>query len=65
MRDIDSVKLLEAMKLEIDSLYQNQVWDLIDAPEGIKSIGCKWIYKRKTYVEGNIQIYKARLVANG
>ena len=36
MRDIDSVKWLEAMKSEIDSMYQNQVWDLVDAPEGIK-----------------------------
>ena len=62
MRDIDSVKWLEAMKFEIDSMYQNQVWDLVDAPERIKPIGCKWIYKRKTDTEGNIQTYKARLV---
>ena len=65
MRDIDSVKWLEAMKSEIDSMYQNQVWHLVDTPEGIKPIGCKWIYKRKTDVEGNIQTYKARLVAKG
>ena len=65
MHDIDLVKWLEAMKSEIDSMYQNQVWDLVDAPEGIKPIGCKWIYKRKTNVEGNIQTYKARLVAKG
>ena len=65
MRDIDSVKWLEAMKSEIDSMYQNQVWDLVDAPEGIKPIGCKWIYKRKTDAEGNIQTYKARLMVKG
>ena len=53
------------MKSEIDSMYQNQVCDLVDAPEGITPIGCKWIYKRKTDVEGNIQTYKARLVAKG
>ena len=63
--DIDSVKWLEAMKSEIDFMYQNQIWDLVDAPEGIKLIGCKWIYKRKTDTEGNIQTYKARLVAKG
>ena len=65
MHDIDSIKWLEAIKFEMDSLYQNQVWDLVDAPEGIKPIGCKWIYKRKTDAKGNIQTYKARLVAKG
>ena len=54
MRDIDSVKWLEAMKFKMDCLYQNQVWDLVDAPKGIKHIGCKWIYKRKIDAEGNI-----------
>ena len=65
MHDIDSVKWLEAMKCEMDSMYQNQVWDLVDAPEGVKPIGCKWIYKCKTDTYGNIQTYKARLVAKG
>ena len=49
----------------MDFMYQNQVWDLVDAPKGVKPIGCKWIYKRKTNVDGNIQTYKARLVAKG
>ena len=65
MRDIDSAKWLEAMKCEMDSMYQNQVWDLVDATEGVKPIGCKWIYKRKADADGNIQTYKARLVAKG
>ena len=65
MSDIDSVKWLKAMECEMDSMYQNQVWDLVDAPEGVKPIGCKWIYKRKTDADGNIQTYKARLVAKG
>src|SRR5262249_24233818 len=33
--DIDSIKWLEAMKSEMDSMYTNQVWTLVDAPEGI------------------------------
>ena len=28
-------------------MYSNQVWTIVDAPEGVKPIGCKWIYKRK------------------
>ena len=49
----------------MDSMYTNQVWTLIDPPEGIKPIGCKWIFKKKTDMEGIVITYKARLVAKG
>ena len=45
--DTDSTKWLEAMQSKMDSMYSNQVWTLVDQPEGIVPIGCKWIYKRK------------------
>ena len=53
------------MNLEIDSMYFNQVWELVDLPEGVKPIGCKWIYKRKRGTDGKVETYKARLVAKG
>ena len=56
---------LKAMKSEMDSMYKNQLWTLVDSPEGIKPIGCKWIFKKKTDMEGNVIAYKARLVAKG
>ena len=65
MSDPDSAKWLDAMKSEMDSMYQNQVWTLVDMPEGVKPIGCKWVFKKKTDMEGNVQTYKARLVAKG
>ncbi|KAG8485844.1 hypothetical protein CXB51_019240 [Gossypium anomalum] len=43
-----SEKWLEAMRSEMDSMYENQVWTLIDPPEGVKPIGCKWVFKKKT-----------------
>ena len=46
----------------MDSMDTNQVWTLVDPPEGVKPIGCKWILKKKTNMEGNVVIYKARLV---
>ena len=63
--DPDSVKWLEAMKSEMDSMYQNQVWSLVEPPEGVKPIGCKWVFKKKTDMDGNVHTYKARLVAKG
>ena len=43
----DSDKWLEAMKFEIDFIYVNQVWTLIDASEGVTSIDYKWVFKNK------------------
>ena len=65
MSGIDFEKWLDAMKSEIDSMHLNQVWTLVDPPEGIVLIGCKWIYKRKIDINGKIETYKAKLVAKG
>ena len=43
---------------------ENQVWDLVEPPS-VTAIGCKWVFKKKTDVDGNVQIPKARLVAKG
>ena len=50
------------MEAELEFMYSNKVWELIEAPEGIKHIGCKWVYKRKIGVDGNDETYNARLV---
>ncbi|CAL2271896.1 unnamed protein product [Prunus armeniaca] len=65
MSDIDSQKWLRAMKSEMDSMYTNQVWTLVDPPPGIVPIGNKWIFKRKIGSDGKVETYKARLVAKG
>ncbi|KAK8597148.1 hypothetical protein V6N12_065624 [Hibiscus sabdariffa] len=61
----DSEKWLEAMRSEMDNMSDNQVWTLVEPPEGIKPIGCKWVFKKKTDMDGNVQTYKGRLVAKG
>ena len=53
------------MKFELDSMYSNQVWDLVKVPNGIKPVGCKWVYKRKRGIDGNVETFKARLVVKG
>ena len=44
----DSAKWLEAMKSEIESMYENKVWTLVDLPDDRQAIENKWIFKRKT-----------------
>ena len=41
-----------------------KVWELIPLPENVRPIGCKWIFKTKRDSKGNVERYKARLVAN-
>ena len=43
----------------------NGVWDLEEIPNGAKTVGCKWVYKTKLDSQGNIERYKARLMAKG
>ncbi|KAL0286312.1 UNVERIFIED_CONTAM: Retrovirus-related Pol polyprotein from transposon TNT 1-94 [Sesamum angustifolium] len=54
-----------AMKEEIASMDKNQVWELTKLSEGVKPVGCKWVYKTKRNPSGKIERYKARLVAKG
>ena len=46
-------------------MYFNKVWDLVEAPKKIKPTRCKWVYKRKRVVYGNVETYKVRLVVKG
>eukprot|EP00253_Pinus_taeda_P005856 PITA_05856 len=50
---------------EMASLHKNEAWDLVKFPDGRKPIGSKWVFKKKTNVEGKVEKYKARLVAKG
>ncbi|KAL2517848.1 putative mitochondrial protein-like [Abeliophyllum distichum] len=43
---VDSNRWQEAMKSEMNSMYENKVWTLADPPEGVKHIGCKLVYKK-------------------
>ncbi|KAK8667592.1 hypothetical protein V6N13_007740 [Hibiscus sabdariffa] len=65
MSSPNSKKWLEAMRSEMDSMSDNQIWTLVEPPEGIKPIRCKWVFKKKTDMDGNVQTYKGLLVAKG
>lgn len=61
----DTDKWKGAMEKEIESLHENQVWDLIELPKDRKAVGSKWVFKLKTDADGAVARYKARLVAQG
>jgi hypothetical protein len=50
---------------EMRSMSANQVWKLEEIPKGVKTVGCKWVYKIKCDSKGNIDRFKARLVVKG
>ena len=55
----------EAMRAEMCSLQDNDVWELVELPGGRKPVGSKWVFKVKTNDDGDVEHYKARLVAPG
>ena len=59
MADPKATKWKEVMESEIKSVYNNQVWNLVDQQLGRKIVGCKWISKKKTYMHGNVHTFKA------
>ncbi|GJV56874.1 retrotransposon protein, putative, ty1-copia subclass [Tanacetum coccineum] len=63
--DPESDKWLDAMNVEMQSMKDNEVWDLVDLPPNGKTVGSKWLFKKKTNMDGVVHTYKARLVAKG
>ncbi|GKB57043.1 retrotransposon protein, putative, ty1-copia subclass, partial [Tanacetum coccineum] len=49
----------------MQSMKDNQVWVLIDLPPNGQTIWSKWLFKKKTDMDGNVFTFKARLVAKG
>jgi hypothetical protein len=65
MRSAHLSKWLEAMEDEMKSMSTNIVWDLEKIPKGAKTVGYKWVYKTKCDSKGNIERFKAQLMAKG
>ncbi|KAJ9561918.1 hypothetical protein OSB04_007078 [Centaurea solstitialis] len=65
MSGSESEQWQEAMKAEMQSMYDNQVWELTDLPQHCRAVGRKWVFKKKTDMDGNVHTFKARLVAKG
>ncbi|GBN50528.1 Retrovirus-related Pol polyprotein from transposon TNT 1-94 [Araneus ventricosus] len=55
---------IDKRRNEISS-QKNETWKLVTPPSGKKDISCRWTFKTKYDSKGNIERYKARLVAQG
>nr|GEY12459.1 putative retrotransposon Ty1-copia subclass protein [Tanacetum cinerariifolium] len=63
--DPESNKWVDAMNAEMQFMKDNQVWCLVDLPPNCRTVGSKWIFKKKIDMDGIVHTYKAHLVANG
>ncbi|GKB50376.1 retrovirus-related pol polyprotein from transposon TNT 1-94 [Tanacetum coccineum] len=56
---------IEAMQEELLQFKLQEVWTLVDLPNGKRAIGTKWVFKNKKDEIGIVIKNKARLVAQG
>ena len=50
---------------EINALKRNGTWEIVELPEGKKTVGHKWVFTIKCKADGSVERYKARLAAKG
>nr|GEV27830.1 zinc finger, CCHC-type [Tanacetum cinerariifolium] len=61
--DPESDRWLNAMNVEMQSMKYNKVWDLVDLHPNDKTVGSKWLFKKKTDMDGAVHTYKAHIRA--
>lgn len=64
MKRSDSSKWMEAIDKEMQTLEENNTWEICEVPENQKVVSSKWVFKIKRDSQ-NLPQYKARLVARG
>ena len=61
----DADKWIKACKAEVESLIEDKVYAVVDRPHHKVPVTSKWVFKRKRGISGEVEKYKARLVACG
>nr|GEW64091.1 ribonuclease H-like domain-containing protein [Tanacetum cinerariifolium] len=56
---------ISAMNDEMNAVYENDTWNLVDLTFSRKPIGSKWVFKIKYKSDGKVDRFKARVVAKG
>jgi hypothetical protein len=55
----------DSMIEEYQSIFKNDVWDVVLRPKEKSIVSSKWIYKMRHSTDGSIDKYKTRFVARG
>ena len=53
------------MSSEFNSTTDNHTWDLVEIQKFMNIVGCRWVFTIKYHPNGEIDRYKARIVAKG
>ncbi|XP_061477847.1 ubiquitin-like-conjugating enzyme ATG10 isoform X1 [Rhineura floridana] len=65
MPEAEQHKWQQAMQEELQAMQKNGTWTVVKLPMGKKAVGCRWVFKKKKASSGEVQRYRARLVAKG
>lgn len=61
----DSKLWLNAIDRELNSIYENETWQIVEIPKNEKIIDTKWVFSYKNLEQKERDRYKARLVVRG
>jgi histone deacetylase 1/2 len=56
---------LDAMNDELKAMAENNVWELVDPPNGARLVQTRWVLRIKRKPDRSIDRFRARLVAKG
>jgi len=60
---LDGAQWRAACAEEMEQFVHQNIFDMIPKPEGCKVVDCKWVFKMKLGPDGQVECYKAHLVA--
>jgi len=63
MSRADAIHWKQACAKELEEFVRQNLFSTVSRPVGHKVIGCKWVFKTKLDKNGQVERYKARLVA--
>jgi len=61
----DAIYWRKACAEELEQFVKQKLFSTVCTPVGRKVVGCKWVFKTKVDENGQVEKYKARLVAQG
>ena len=63
MSRTDAIYQKQACAKELEKFIRQNLFSTVPRPVGHKVIGCKWVFKTKLNENGQVEHYKARLIA--